>query len=136
MWLQIHRDEYVLAPPLMNPRILNFLISDATRPPFADEVNAALGSALAQQITWDGGEDPEDWLEITQRDLEQSLNSYMNTSSDNRTYATQDSNMDVDGEEVEDSAANEQAVRLKKLAEKVDAFVEGNGDLSGAMFEE
>jgi hypothetical protein len=61
----------------------------------------------------------------------------MNTDSRNRHYAAQDTNIEVDGEEAEaDTAANEQATGLKKLAERVDAFVEGEGDLVGAMFEE
>ena len=85
----------------------------------------------------DEGEDPDDWLEITQRDLEQSLNAYVNTQPHNPTYVTQDTSMEADKEvEEQDKTANEQAARLKRLAEKVDAFVEGKGDLSGAMFEE
>jgi hypothetical protein len=112
---------------------LSFLFSDAVRPSFADEVNAALGSASAQRVTYDEAEDPDDWLEITQRDLEQSLNAYL---SHDRAYATQDPDMEVDEESEEHRAANEQAARLKGLAEQVDAFVEGKGDLSGAMFEE
>ena len=119
--------------PFDETLVLSLLISDAIRPSFSDEVNAALSSAPAQQITWDEGEDPEDWLEITQRDLEKSLNAYMSTEPHNRAYATQDISM---GEAEEDGAATEQAARLKKLAEKVDAFVEGKGDLSGAMFDE
>ena len=121
--------------PFDETLVLSFLISDAIRPSFADEVNAALSSAPSQQSTWDEGEDPDDWLEITQRDLEKSLslNAYMSTEPHNSAYATQDTIM---GEPEEDVAATEQAARLKKLAEKVDAFVEGKGDLSGAMFEE
>ena len=119
--------------PFDETLVLIFLISDAIRSSFADEVNAALSSAPSQQSTWDEGEDPDDWLEITQRDLEKSLNAYMSTEPHNSAYATQDTSM---GEAEEDGAATEQAARLKRLAEKVDAFVEGKGDLSGAMFEE
>ena len=58
----------------------------------------------------------------------------MNTDSHHRAY---DTSTEVDREEAEeDEVANEQATRLKRLAEKVDAFIEGKGDLSGAMFEE
>lgn len=122
---------------LDDPWVLSFLTSDAIRPSFADEVNAALGSASAQQVTWDEGEDPDDWLEITQRDLDQSLSAYMSTGTHNRAHISQDTNMDVQEEEgEEDEAATEQVAQLKRLAEKVDAFVEGKGDLSGAMFEE
>lgn len=60
----------------------------------------------------------------------------MSTGTQNRTYATQDTSMEVEEETEEDEAVTEQAARLKRLAEKVDAFVEGKGDLSGAMFEE
>lgn len=60
----------------------------------------------------------------------------MSTGTQNRTYATQDTSMEVEEEAEEDEAVTEQAARLKRLAEKVDAFVEGKGDLSGAMFEE
>lgn len=43
--------------------------------------------------------------------------------------------MDVDGE-AENQAAEEQAKRLKDLAQKVENFVEGEGTLEGAAFEE
>jgi len=135
MWLQIRRDEYVESS-VDEPWILSFLISDAIRPSFADEVNGALASASAQLHTVDEGEDPDDWLEITQRDLERSLNTYTNTEVHNPAYANQDTSMEVDEEAEEEKAASGQAARLKRLAEKVDAFVEGKGDLSGAMFEE
>jgi hypothetical protein len=48
--------------------------------------------------------------------------------------------MDVDSsgetESPEDKLASEQAKRLKDLATKVENFVEGEGDLEGARFEE
>jgi hypothetical protein len=47
--------------------------------------------------------------------------------------------MEVDGDEeqsAEDRVASEQASRLKNLATKVEAFVEGKGDLEGATFDE
>jgi pyridoxal/pyridoxine/pyridoxamine kinase len=58
----------------------------------------------------------------------------MSTDAHNHAYVT---SMEAQEEGAdEDEAATEQAAQLKKLAEKVDAFVEGEGDLSGAMFEE
>ena len=39
-------------------------------------------------------------------------------------------------DEDEDEIANEQASRLKSLAEKVDSFVNKKGAASGAVFEE
>ena len=48
--------------------------------------------------------------------------------------------MDVDPpnkiESLEDKLASEQAKKLKDLATKVENFVEGEGDLEGARFEE
>jgi len=41
-----------------------------------------------------------------------------------------------DDERAEDEAAAEQAKKLKNLAAKVEDFVEGQGDLEGALFEE
>ncbi len=50
----------------------------------------------------------------------------------------QANDMDVDTPEVpeEDRIASEQAARLKDLANKVEQFVEGEGDIEGARFEE
>lgn len=43
----------------------------------------------------------------------------------------------TEGQEVlQDHVTNEQATRLQNLAEKVEKFVEGEGDLDGARFEE
>ena len=45
--------------------------------------------------------------------------------------------MDVDGpNDLEDRLATKQAAQLKTLAGKVESFVEGEGDLEGARFEE
>lgn len=48
--------------------------------------------------------------------------------------------MDVDkletGKTMEDRLAKEQASRLQDLAQKVENFVEGEGDIEGATFEE
>jgi hypothetical protein len=46
--------------------------------------------------------------------------------------------MDVDssGDVAEERVAKEQAFRLQDLATKVQQFVEGEGDLTGAKFEE
>lgn len=52
--------------------------------------------------------------------------------------ASKDSNaMDVDNtESLEDRLAAQQAKQLKDLAAKVEDFIEGEGDLEGATFEE
>ena len=43
--------------------------------------------------------------------------------------------MDVD-ESPEDRLASEQAKKLKDLASKVESFIDGEGDVEGARFEE
>jgi len=50
----------------------------------------------------------------------------------------QEDAMVVDSPEIpaEDRMASEQASRLKDLANKVEQFVEGEGDMEGARFEE
>lgn len=46
--------------------------------------------------------------------------------------------MDIDdpGAEAENRLASAQAAKLQELATKVEQFVEGEGDLEGAQFEE
>lgn len=44
--------------------------------------------------------------------------------------------MEIDSQTAEDRTTLEQADRLKELATKVEDFVEGEGDLDGARFEE
>lgn len=47
-----------------------------------------------------------------------------------------DMNVDDPKDDSEERVASEQASRLKDLAAKVEGFVEGEGDLEGARFEE
>lgn len=49
----------------------------------------------------------------------------------NGAPAEEDASMDQ-----EDQLAQEQATRLRDLAQKVEEFVEGKGDLEGAIFSE
>ncbi len=79
----------------------------------------------------DEGEDSDEWLHVEPMELERSLNRYGRTD---------DQEMDVsDTKEngtAEDQLASEQARRLKTLADKMEGFVEGDGVLEGAVFEE
>ncbi|CAK5280110.1 unnamed protein product, partial [Mycena citricolor] len=71
----------------------------------------------------------DDWLNIDAKDFEGMLS---------RTTGTATA-MDVDTPErsaVEDRVASEQADKLKDLASKVEAFVEGQGSLDGALFDD
>ena len=83
-------------------------------------------------------EEPDDWLDIDAQDFDNMLEQTMGAST---SMARSDQNaMDVDkpdsGETLEDRIAAEQASKLQNLAAKVEEFVEGEGDLEGATFEE
>lgn len=84
-------------------------------------------------------EDNDDWLNIEAQEFEDMLEKTMGAS---KFRTPKDPNaMDVDkadGQEEtsEDHVASTQASRLQALAAKVENFVEGEGDLEGARFEE
>ncbi|KAG6869161.1 hypothetical protein C0993_012260 [Termitomyces sp. T159_Od127] len=101
---------------------------DARRPSFASQVNAALLHPTTTS-TLQVEEDADDWLQIDSQHFETMLGS---------KDSVQSGPMDVDTPEEGsgDRAASEQAVKLKELATKVENFIEGEGGLEGAMFEE
>jgi hypothetical protein len=72
-------------------------------------------------------EDSDDWLNVNADDFDALLNNKMQTRPNEQPEK-------ADSEEAE--ITNEQATRLKKLAQKVEAFVEGEGDIEGARFDE
>lgn len=84
-------------------------------------------------------EESEEWLNVKAEDFDDMLNQKFGKS-------TQDTNkssmMSVDGSADKDIAEQEehltkvQTSRLQDLAKKVEDFVEGEGDLSGAVFPE
>lgn len=109
------------------------MLSDATRPSFAALVNAAITQATSNGQTAEKKEDQveeesDDWLAVDPSSLDSILR-------EPKPDATQGSQMNVD-DAGEDQAAEEQAKRLKDLAQKVQNFVEGEGELEGATFEE
>jgi hypothetical protein len=64
-------------------------------------------------------------------ELERSLNRYGRTDDQMDVADTKE-----DDGTAEDQLASEQARRLKTLADKMEGFVEGDGALEGAVFEE
>ncbi|KAJ6574750.1 SGT1-domain-containing protein [Mycena capillaripes] len=105
---------------------------DATRPSFASLVTAAISQA-PDLPSADFYEDSDQWLNIDAADFENMLETTMGSSKQHETAME----ADPDGEEsVEDRLTSDQASRLKNLATKVEAFVEGKGDLEGATFED
>lgn len=105
---------------------------DAARPTFS----ALLSSALSQTpmpSAQDEPEDSEDWLNIDAQDFDDMLERTMGTA----TKQTQFEAMDTDEPGTEgDRIASEQAARLQDLAQKVENFVERDGDIEGAKFDD
>jgi len=87
-------------------------------------------------------EDPDDWLDVNAEDFDSMLEKNFGTKAAKgaETKASSDV-MDVDSTDptkdtktLEDQVAEQQATRLKNLAQKVEEFVEGEGDIDGARF--
>ncbi len=112
--------------------------SDTNRPSFASQADAAaVKGNLAS--TRDLPEDSDEWLNVTAEDFDAMLEKSTGKSQ-SKVEQSSDGAMDVDTdgniEEEEEKVAREQASRLKDLAKKVEDFVEGKGDVEGAVFEE
>ncbi|EJF66458.1 hypothetical protein DICSQDRAFT_176292 [Dichomitus squalens LYAD-421 SS1] len=107
---------------------------DASRPSFATAIQAAIsqytdGRALPQQE-----EDPDDWLNVDAADFDAMLEKTMRGDKGEGKERASNA-MDIDRQEdEEDRIANMQATRLRDLAQKVENFVEGQGDVEGARF--
>ena len=113
------------------------IISDATRQSFASQVDQGLASVQRWPISPVQEEDNDDWLTIDGQEFDRGLEASLAGTTGN---AKNSDAMDVDPpnktELLEDKLASEQAKKLKDLATKVEDFVEGEGDLEGARFEE
>ncbi|KAH9007998.1 SGT1-domain-containing protein [Lactarius pseudohatsudake] len=96
---------------------------DASRPSFASQVNAAIANAGDLTPSQDL-DDPDDWLTVNAEDL------------DPIQLPTQSHKMEVDPESEEHDSTHAQVAKLRDLANKVDSFVTGEGDIEGAMFED
>lgn len=104
---------------------------DASRPSFADLVTKALQSNPDAMLR-DEGEDSDEWLNVDPMDVDQTLSKYLKSQTDNEAISVRrDSNMDS-----EDQVVHEQAQQLKNLADKMEGFVEREGALEGAMFDD
>ncbi|THH02483.1 hypothetical protein EW026_g363 [Hermanssonia centrifuga] len=111
---------------------------DTNRPSFASQADAAaVKGNLAS--TRDLPEDSDEWLNVTAEDFDAMLEKSTGKSQ-SKVEQSSDEAMDVDTdgniEEEEEKVAREQASRLKDLAKKVEDFVEGKGDVEGAVFED
>ncbi|PVG02291.1 hypothetical protein CPB86DRAFT_823118 [Serendipita vermifera] len=100
----------------------------ASRPSFAQLVEEALQKD-PNNVLKDEGEDSEDWLNV---DIDRSLARYTRSNGD----VAMEQDLTGDQENPEDRLAKDQARRMKDLADKMEGFVEGRGDLEGAVFED
>ncbi|KAG6910578.1 hypothetical protein DXG01_009529 [Tephrocybe rancida] len=104
----------------------------ADRLSFATRVKVALSDS-PKIIVPQNEEDPDDWLNVDAEDFDAMLE--QSSKPKNSAHA-----MDVDAPETKETAeervASAQATKLKELAAKVESFVEGEGDLEGARFED
>jgi len=91
-------------------------------------MNVALNAAGDVNFSRCPEEEPDDWLDIDAENFDTMLQNMVPGQSDGIGV------MDVD--QKEEQLAQDQASKLKSLAQKVEEFVEGEGDLEGARFEE
>ncbi|EAU93414.2 hypothetical protein CC1G_04393 [Coprinopsis cinerea okayama7 len=134
---------------------------DATRPSFATQVDSAIAQVVSAPppSTVDDPEDDDAWLNIDESDFDSMLAKAMGSKGNTTTTGTSPrkgqggevgegeamdtredgvagGDGDADRARDEDAFASVQASRLKDLASKVEKFVEGEGDLEGARFED
>ncbi|KAI0094564.1 SGT1 protein-domain-containing protein [Irpex rosettiformis] len=97
-------------------------VDDATRPSFSTQVESAI--TIAGVVFPEQPEDPDDWLTIDVDNFDALLTKIQGQVTSGTREA----------ESEETELANEQASHLKSLAQKVEEFVEGEGDIEGARF--
>lgn len=95
---------------------------------------------IAEATAAGAAQDFDEWLIVSQEDLENTLAaaSTAKASSSRATLPESGLREVVDGEmdDPESRAAHQQAEKLSKLAKNVEHFVNAQGDLEGARFEE
>lgn len=111
---------------------ITFSRSDATRQSFSSAVNAAITRARSQDASIVSiEEDSDDWLSVNADALDGVLENALKGSDASQNADGGGMNVDEEGD-----MASQQAAQLKGLAEKVEKFVSGQGDLEGARFDE
>ena len=119
-------------------RLTSLSTSDSSRLSFASQVDAAVAKAGEAPVLPDFPPDAEDWLNVDTEGLDAVLEG---SRKQPQQGAAQDSagvdktNLN-DSPATEDQIATEQTARLRDLAQKVEDFVDGKGDLEGAVFSE
>ena len=109
--------------------------SGASRPSFASEVNAAVAKADDLESSQDV-EDDDNWLTVSTENFDSILQEKMRPNDAPSTSRDIDVDHSPDSVNGEDGITKAKVAKLRDLASKVDAFVTGEGDVEGAMFEE
>ena len=109
--------------------------SDISRPSFASQVDAAVAGIKELPEPLDQGEDSEDWLTIDADNFDKMLEETLGKKKSKIQPDTSAVNTEST-ESAEDELVSEQAKQFVDLANKVESFVEGEGDMEGARFEE
>ncbi|KAH8120600.1 SGT1-domain-containing protein [Phellopilus nigrolimitatus] len=117
---------------------------DASRPSFAGLVNTAIAQAGETPTLPDLEEDSDDWLNVDAENFDEKLAETMRSRPEKpkNKEGNEGEAMDVDqpakeGKDDEESrVAQAQADKLQGLAKKIEKFVEGEGTLEGAVFDD
>jgi hypothetical protein len=98
-------------------------------------VNAAIAKADDLEPSQDI-EDDDDWLTVSAEDFDSVWQEKMRPNDAPSTNREMDVDHSPHSENGEDGMTKAQVAKLRELASKVDAFVTGDGDVEGALFEE
>jgi len=98
-------------------------------------VNAAVAKADDLESSQDV-EDDDNWLTVSTENFDSILQEKMRPNDAPSTSRDIDVDHSPDSENGEDGITKSKVAKLRDLASKVDAFVTGEGDVEGAMFEE
>lgn len=98
-------------------------------------MNAAIAKADDLEPSLDI-EDDDDWLTVSAENFDSVLQEKMGLNDASSTSREMDIDHSPQSENGEDSITKIQVAKLRDLASKVDAFVTGDGNVEGAMFEE
>ncbi|KIY67595.1 hypothetical protein CYLTODRAFT_352909 [Cylindrobasidium torrendii FP15055 ss-10] len=107
-----------------------------TRESFSTATNVAISQAPESVLYVRGDEDEDAWLNLDAENFDEMLAKTVGRAPGDAVMDVDDEDDEMDPTKAEDRKANEQATRLKDLASKVEQFVEGEGDLDGARFED
>ncbi|KAH7883844.1 SGT1-domain-containing protein [Phlebopus sp. FC_14] len=110
-------------------------VDDTSRPSFASLFNAALSRAPETFPETDATqtEDSDEWMNVDAASFDDNHNADLKS---NDQAVGIDVSITDGGEAVEDKTAMEQTEKLHDLAARVERFVEGEGSVEGAMFED